>query len=360
MPRLGDGLLKNGVIERAGANNSKWVSNIGFTYAAGILRITDAKGNELTPLNPGFITMPSTVSPGQLVVLKVTKGYEFHDLASGSSDLTGFGFGINEGVDSPGDVYFYVGVANRADSDLNGVDGDSCFYLGRKAFAQTPALAANIGDLGAIAPTDTIDSMLMMLDLTTANYVNLIGMTLFSIRMRWTFASTDWTVQALSALLDQQTFSAIGANWAPGTVKMPFYMAAAPLGWTIDSSVNDAFIRISSTTGGVTGGAFSDLSHNHTLGSHTHTDGSYAARVNFSDTSGSARCYYDLAALPSWTSDLVHDTDQFISGNNLSFTTGAKVDGVSGGPSTNNTSTETIAHGSAQHAYADFIICVNQ
>ena len=60
-----------------------------------------------------------------------------------------------------------------------------------------------------------------------------------------------------------------------GVVKMAFYMAAPPTGWTA-VAVNDMFLRIvtSGTTGGTTGGtmaASTSLAYAHTIADHLHS-----------------------------------------------------------------------------------------
>ena len=63
-------------------------------------------------------------------------------------------------------------------------------------------------------------------------------------------------------------------NAEPGTV-MVFYQAAAPTGWTQDTSKNDFMMRTVAGAGGGSGGSVSPitLSHNHATKSHTLTNG---------------------------------------------------------------------------------------
>lgn len=152
---------------------------------------------------------------------------------------------------------------------------------------------------------------------------------------------------SIAAVVAQTTF--------PAGTKLPFYQGSAPTGWVIDSSVNDKFIRISSSTGGVTGGSFSNLSHSHTM-THTHTEGTYYARMLFSTAGGNDVRYDQVTAPGTWSSDVEFGVSGSAS-NPTTTNSGVKVDGVSGSASSSNTGTQTISHGSSQHAYADFIIC---
>lgn len=141
----------------------------------------------------------------------------------------------------------------------------------------------------------------------------------------------------------------------PSGTSMIFTQAVAPTGWTLDTTNNDRFVRISNSAGGGTGGSWGNLSHNHTH-SHTHTEGTYGARIIFSTSDGNEIKYDTRSGMSSWTSDEVVGVSGSGAGNE-SFTTGVIVDGVSGSASTSNTSTETITHGSNQHNYINAIIC---
>ena len=60
---------------------------------------------------------------------------------------------------------------------------------------------------------------------------------------------------------------------APIGTKMVFYQTSAPTGWTIDSSNDNAMMRVVSSSGGGSGGSDSPISfsHSHTTGNHTLT-----------------------------------------------------------------------------------------
>lgn len=68
--------------------------------------------------------------------------------------------------------------------------------------------------------------------------------------------------------------------FASGT-RMLFIQSAAPLGWTVDATMNDRVIRVNSAAGNSVGGSWAisglttgDLNHNHYM-DHTHGAGSY-------------------------------------------------------------------------------------
>lgn len=122
-------------------------------------------------------------------------------------------------------------------------------------------------------------------------------------------------------------------------VKLPFYMASAPVGWTLDASINDRFIRISSSSGGSTGGAFSNLSHVH---------GSSGMIAEYGTTAGQADSGFVSVA---------HTFTTTFSLNNASYSNGP-VSATHGTNIFGNTDTPTgLTHDSGAHAYANFIIC---
>lgn len=197
MANTGDLKLKSGVIEHAGANTPGWVSNLGLTLSGGVLTVVDSQGEALTDENPGFVTVPSTTA-GQLAVLKVTAGGVVNDDVNASSHLTNLGFGITETTAWANDMPFFLYVVNKANSDINSADGNSAFFLARHpSLATTPAAANDIGDTGAISVNDSQNVILIMDDVTVANYTSLPCQLIGSIRMRWSAVTADWTIQTL-------------------------------------------------------------------------------------------------------------------------------------------------------------------
>jgi len=191
------GKFINGVIEYAGANTPGWVSNLGISLSAGTFSIVDAQGTALSsnPENVGWVTAPSTTA-GQYVTLKVTSGGTFIDDA-GASNIIGELFGVTTSIAWAQDMPFFLYVANRANSDIDGVDGSSVFFISRDPrMSTTPASADDIGDTGAVSVNKTQDSIFILQDVTIANYTSLPCQVIGAIRMQMS-ASDDWTVQAL-------------------------------------------------------------------------------------------------------------------------------------------------------------------
>jgi len=181
----------------------------------------------------------------------------------------------------------------------------------------------------------------------------------------------------------------VNADIIPAGIRMLFYEATAPTGWTLDVTVNDRFVRVSNTAGGSVSGTWNNLSHTHNLNNHTHsvsnhthTSGSLKfqvgrarsqttsgnVEVQFYDTSGSFLDILVARDNPSATGvgalyngvpvSLSTSYTNLFTGGSSSGSTGSAGSGNTGTPSNNNTGTPSgLTHGSTQHAYADFIIC---
>ena len=194
---MAGGHFISGKIDYAGANTPGWLSNLGISLSGGVLSIVDAQGAALTQSNPGWVTVPSTTA-GQMVTLKVTVGGSFNDDAHASSDLTNVGFGITEAAHWANDMPFFLYVVNRANSNIDGADGSSAFFLARDwRMSTTPSSADDIGDTGAIPANDSQTVILILDDVTVANYTSLPCQLVGSLRMQWSTTTDDWTVQAL-------------------------------------------------------------------------------------------------------------------------------------------------------------------
>lgn len=157
--------------------------------------------------------------------------------------------------------------------------------------------------------------------------------------------------------------SAITSNLliAPSGTKLPFYQASAPTGWTRDAVVNDRFLRIvTAGSPGTTGGAFSipnastGISATHT---HTHGSSGMSAQVGITST--------NRITLITNGNTFTGNYRWANGGIGNDSTAEASVQSVQVTGSTDNPSTSTVSvtdpqhthtHGSAQHAYADFLL----
>ncbi len=197
---MSGGLLKNGVIEYAGANVPGWTSNLDVDLTAGTFTIRGTNGERLRPNRPGSITMPSYTNPGRMVSLPVTANFSFNDDTHISSHLTNFGFGITEANDWQQDMPFPIYAINRNDTPFNGADGNSTLCIARNpCMTRTPVTSSRIGDTAAIAGTDDEHSILVMGSITEANYIARPCLLIGFLMMKWNTGTTDWTVSSFIA-----------------------------------------------------------------------------------------------------------------------------------------------------------------
>ena len=131
---------------------------------------------------------------------------------------------------------------------------------------------------------DTIDNLF---DGTTSIAPDINGGTIDGATIGATTASTGvFTSVNASGTITGNAFSGDGSGLSgvepfPSGTKVVFAQAAAPTGWTQDTTNNDKALRVVSGSGGGTGGthAFSSppsTSHTHTGPSHTHSTPSHS------------------------------------------------------------------------------------
>lgn len=132
----------------------------------------------------------------------------------------------------------------------------------------------------------------------------------------------------------------------PAGTKMVFYQAAAPTGWTRDTtSADNRFLRVvTAGSPGTNGGAFSlglESSHTHSMQSHTHQSTTPSTGWNLSVGGVTGALWSNTTGNGSgWFST---------SGNTMTST----------GPSTVNTGSgaaHTHTHTSAEHLYSDMLL----
>lgn len=188
--------ITGGTLQAVGANTPRWISNLGIKLDSGTLSVVASDGTNLSTTNYGYVTCKSTTH-GQVIPLKCTYAASIQD-ATATSNFTNMGFGIDESTNQT-DVRFYIYVANKANSNIDGVDGSSVFFISiDPGLDITPASSNNIGDTGAIASTDDATSILIMQNVTIANYVSLPCTLVASFEMDWDTSPNDWTIQTLA------------------------------------------------------------------------------------------------------------------------------------------------------------------
>lgn len=120
---------------------------------------------------------------------------------------------------------------------------------------------------------------------------------------------------------------ALGSEFASGT-KMVFHQAAAPTGWTQDTSLNDRMLRVVSGAGGANAGGWTITGV--TIPNHKHNAGTYEVTVTNNDSAEGG------------------------SGDAMVATQTNPVTGDSGNPTT---LPSVVSDGSWRPAYTNVIIC---
>lgn len=171
------------------------------------------------------------------------------------------------------------------------------------------------------------------------------------------------------------------ASLIPSTTKMVFFQAAAPTGWTIDTTHNGKALRVVSSAGGGSGGSndpastvtlahtHSVASHTHDLANHTHSTPDHQHILRYS--TASTRPVTGAAQVIGYTNDsdgdsallsVLSGSGAFVATRAYSYpqtTSGGS--GTSGAPSS-NTSGATSPGTDSQLAnlslaYIDVIVC---
>lgn len=194
----GSATINQAIVTSLSALTTGWTNNLGISLSGGTLTVTTASGAALSTTAIGWVGAPSATA-GNVVALQVSAPFTVNDDAHASSDLTNMGFGITEASAWANDMPFFLYAANRNDTNITGADGDSTLFLARSpAMLTTPSASTAIGDTGAI-PTgaEAQTNILILDDVTIANYTSLPCVLIGTIRMRWSSANTDWTIQSL-------------------------------------------------------------------------------------------------------------------------------------------------------------------
>lgn len=111
---MNSNLKVKGTIE--GGIKSQGFNNLSFSLSGGVFKIT-CGGAVCSTSNPGFITLPSAVTPGLLVTLRVTgDDHEIEDINAGA-DLTGHYFGTASTDGWAENRPFYVYAVNQNDTE---------------------------------------------------------------------------------------------------------------------------------------------------------------------------------------------------------------------------------------------------
>lgn len=169
-----------------------YVENLGINYAVGtgVFTVLGADAS-LGAANPGFVTVASAATPGQLIVHEITADQAFID-DNGSSEIIDNLFGFVTSIAVTDDIPFYIyAVTNDSDDAI-------AFMISRVPGQSQSPVTASIG-----APDDAVAdnqySFFSFDNITETEYDTNPCTMIGSFRMRMS-ASDDWTVQTLDDL----------------------------------------------------------------------------------------------------------------------------------------------------------------
>ena len=165
------------------------VENLGLSYSGSVLSVTGANGSALSATNPGYVTLQSKSTPGQLVTVEITADQGFID-DTGASEIIGNTFGLTSGVAYASDVPFYIYAV------LNDAEDAIAFMISR-----VPGFSFSnvVGVIGAPDdPVADVSGAFFSFDnINEANFDVNPALMIGSFRMQMS-ALDDWTVQTLS------------------------------------------------------------------------------------------------------------------------------------------------------------------
>lgn len=167
--------------------------NLGISYSSPTFTIHGADGTALSASNPGYVYMPSTSNPGQMVLHTFTSNFSFDD-DSGTSDLTGNLWGTTTLIAWANAMPFYI-YAVAKDSDA-----DATFMISRVPHLSVSPAAAKIAKSGSAVASTQGSMFALDSSITVGDYDGNALLCLGSFRMaKNDAANNDWTVQAIDS-----------------------------------------------------------------------------------------------------------------------------------------------------------------
>jgi hypothetical protein len=229
-----------GMFARLGVN-SPGTFNIGVRLASGTFTVCGSNGVDLSTTNPGYVIIGSQVTPGRLVILRLTANQSFNDDAfSGTSDIAGEEFGTKAGTAWSNDRPFFLYALNRDDTAANMLFGLSpCPSL-----ELSPSATGLIGYKLTPSATPSDSSIwLFGSSLTTSNFTSRPVLRIGGIRMRKAVTTDDWTVQTLTTSDGlkptnyENTAFSFSAGECRASIAARFFTAANPPTWATPASI---------------------------------------------------------------------------------------------------------------------------
>jgi hypothetical protein len=94
---------------------------------------------------------------------------------------------------------FFLYVAVKGATDVDGVDGNSAIFISRRPdLTTTPSSTNSIATSTSAPTTDDQNAILLLGNFTKSNYTSVACVPLGVVRATWSAANTDWTIAALA------------------------------------------------------------------------------------------------------------------------------------------------------------------
>jgi hypothetical protein len=175
--------------------NSRWVENVGITFASSTFTVTGSNGVALSSRNAAYIALPSLTSPGQVKAYRITSSQSFID-RTGASTINGNLFGFLTGDVQTTDVPFFLyAVSNSA---AGSPETAISFMISRQAGRKTSPLVADIGKTGS-SVADNDWSFFALDNPTVADYASCPCLMIGSFRMTKVALNDGWGVTTLDS-----------------------------------------------------------------------------------------------------------------------------------------------------------------
>lgn len=171
-------------------------TNVGMSYSAGTFTVNSENGSAFSSSNPGYISLPSLVTPGRVIRYTITANQTFVDHNGGVPTIDGNLFGFLTGDVQSTDVPFFLyAVSNSA---AVSPETSVTFMISRQAGRQISPLATDIGKTGSSIATNEW-CFFSLGNVTVADYASSPCQMIGSFRMTKVSASNGWIVTALAS-----------------------------------------------------------------------------------------------------------------------------------------------------------------
>lgn len=190
--------LNGGLDLKAASTPSANINNLGISYSSGTFTLTGFDGTSLSTSNKGSVRTQNNSTPGQNLLLELSKVYSFRDDSHATNhDLEGWHVGMNDGDDWDEDRPFFLYVVSN-----NAPGSTPAVAISLTPHASISPSLSRSNKSGSISSSKEYSFFYLNIDGTAPSdlddYDSNPCVCIGSFRMQTTdTANNDWTVQAL-------------------------------------------------------------------------------------------------------------------------------------------------------------------